>query len=655
MSDRHLNPVPDKPPKGADDALEAGLELRDQTPEELAATLSLLHDISPADPTKRPPVPIAESLPGWPYADNILAPAGYEYRTDGIGQMVHPAKLDSNGKPAKDENKQVILDRSKPPKWTVSRPQLIAYVERSRDIHTGSEVLTVAWFRDGTWHDRPIPREVLRDTRRIVKTLAAFGVDVTSETASGLVAWLALCESVNLDTIPVSLVSSAMGWQDDRLECFLLGDQQIGGTTPVHYRGADTGGEALAEGFRARGTLEGWLEAITPIQHHDPVLLSLYVSLSAPLLAILDAPSFVLDLSGPTSRGKTSTLQVAGSAWGQPDPSRDPSVVGTWDATPVHIERTAGALGSLPVLLDDTARARKREDPPAVVYTITQGVGRGRGSIAGTARSARWRTVALSTGETPLRSFGTAGGRTARCMTLWGPPWGTGPDVGHRVRSVVRSVHAHYGHAGRAVVEYLHAHRESWPALREIYRRTRDKFVALAASPEAQRQAEYVAVVAVAMEVTHLALEMPWATPHGMLDRMWPLLSEEVEDAHGAVTALASVYSWASINQDSFWSIYGTAAADGQPITQRQPAGGWIGRWDRDTQSGWTEILVSPLFLRRHLVEMGYDYEATLRAWKDSEWVSGNPGHATRLVRLAGERARLIAIQRKAFEENDIL
>lgn len=647
----HLKPVP----KGADDALQAGMPLREQTPEEVEATLQHCADISPADPEKRPPVPIAESLPGWPYAENILAPAGYEYRRDGIGQLLHPPKLDNAGNPVKDDKKKIVLDRSKPPVWTLKRRQHIALVARARDIHTGHEVLTVAWFRDGKWHDQGIPRENLRDSRRIVKTLAALGIDVTSDTASDLVEWLASCESVNLDTIPVTQVSSAMGWQDEELTTFLLGDLQIGGPTPIRYRGSDTGGEALAEGFRPKGTLEGWLAAVEPIREHDPVLMAFYVALAPPLLAILDAPSFVLDLSGPTSRGKTSTLQVAGSIWGQPDPSRDPSVVGTWDATPVHIERTAAALGSLPVLLDDTARARQREDPPRVVYTVTQGVGRGRGSVGGTARSARWRTVALSTGETPLRSYGTAGGRTARCMTLWGPPWGSGTGVGARVRSVVRGVHAHYGHAGRVVVEWLQRQRECWPGLREQYRLARDRFLGLSQSPEAQRQAEYVGVVAVAMSVAHLALDLPWPEPHAMLDRMWPGLAEEVEDAHGAVSALRAVYSWACAQQDSFWSLYGSATADGEPVKRNQPSGGWLGRWDRDSSDTWSELAIVPHQLRRHLVELGFDYEATLRCWLDNGWMAASIGHRTSLIRLDGVRARVFCIRRESFEENHIL
>lgn len=645
MTDRHLNPVPDppKPPKAADDALQAGLDLREQSPEEVEATLARCHEIAPGDPSKRPPIPIAESLPGWPYSEAILAPPGYEYRLDGIGQLLHPPMLDNAGKPVKDESKQIVRDKSKPPEWVVTRRQLIALTGRARNLHSGQEVMTVVFRRDNVWREHSIPRANLRDSRAIVKTLAPLGVEVTSEDAKHLVLWLAACESVNVDTIEVTTVSSMMGWQDDALTTFLWGRECLG-EKAIHYLGADSGGDSLAEAFHAKGSLEGWQQAVAPVVDHPHVLMALYVALAAPLLAILDAPAFVLDLCGPTSRGKTSGLHVAGSVWGQPDAGRDPSAVRTWDLTVIGAERTCAALGTLPLMLDDTSRARPG-DVATVVYMATQGQGRTRGTPDGTARVGRWRLPMVSTGEAPLRSFGTAGGRTARTMTLWGQPW-VGVHVGPVVRAVVAGMRANYGWAGPAVVRWLLAHPECWAGLREQYRLTRDHFVALAQGPTEERLSEYLACVDVAISVADLVQVVPWQRPDGLLDHLWPVLAQEVQDAHGAEEALAAVYGIAVAQRDSYWSLT-------DEDKDHQPPQGWHGRWDRGVD--WKFLGILPQVLRRHLDDLGFSYEATVRAWLDKGWLEREGRNLTKHVRFASEKARLVHIHRAALIEVGVI
>lgn len=633
-----MNPVPDKPPKAADDALEAGLEIREQTPEEIEQTLALCAEIGPSDPTKRPPVPIAESLAGWPYNPAILAPQGYEYRADGIGQLLHPPMLDNAGKPVKDESRQIVRDKSKPPEWVVSRRQPIAIVGRSRNLHSGQEVMTVAFRRDNTWRDYPIPRAALRDSRSIVKTLAPLGVEVTSEDSKGLVAWLSACEMVNLGVIEVTTVSNQMGWQDEALTTFLWGREAIG-EQKIQYLGADGGGEGLADAFRARGTLAEWQQAVAPVAEHPHVLMALYVSLCAPFLAILDAPAWVLDLCGPTSRGKTSALHVAASVWGQPDPGRDPSACRTWDLTVIGAERTCAALGTLPLMLDDTSRARPN-DIATVVYTAAQGQGRTRGTPDGTARVGRWRLPMISTGEAPLRSFGTAGGRTARTMTLWGQPW-RGGAVGGVVRSVVAGMRAHHGHAGPALLRYLLDKRDTWPGLREMYRLARDRWVALAPGPTAERLAEYVACVDVCIHVVDQAALVPWQLPVGLLESLWSTLAAEVHDAHGAEEALAAVYGIAVAQRVSYWSLVGD--------DKIQPHGGWLGRWDRTED--WKFVGFLPQTLRKHLEDLGYPYDATVRAWADKGWLERDGKNMTRHVRFGDFKARLVYVKRSAFDE----
>jgi uncharacterized protein (DUF927 family) len=131
------------------------------------------------------------------------------------------------------------------------------------------------------------------------------------------------------------------------------------------------------------GTWEGWLAAVEAARPFPVVWLPLYAALVPPLMRFLPTlPNFILDLCGSTSQGKTTSLRLAASAWGSPD-ERDGGLVRSWDNTRVWIERTAAFLGHLPLLLDDTKRARRAEDVGKTCTTSPTASG------AGGARSTR--------------------------------------------------------------------------------------------------------------------------------------------------------------------------------------------------------------------------------------------------------------------------
>lgn len=132
----------------------------------------------------------------------------------------------------------------------------------------------------------------------------------------------------------------------------------------------------------------------------------------------------------------------------------------SWDVTRVWIERASGVLSGLPLLLDDTKRARKPQLVAQTLYDVASGRGRGRGSIKGTRRSGNWRTVLLSTGEQPAVNFSEDGGTRGRVLTLWGPPFGRADDkTAALVGRLDLAVRQNYGHAGPRFIQFIMAHR----------------------------------------------------------------------------------------------------------------------------------------------------------------------------------------------------
>jgi uncharacterized protein (DUF927 family) len=230
------------------------------------------------------------------------------------------------------------------------------------------------------------------------------------------------------------------------------------------------------------------------------------------MLMVLATPNIVVSDSGPTTGGKTVKLRVAGSVWGCPDETSSSTVIFTWDGTPVWRERAPSTLGSLPLILDDTMRARRPQDVEQMIYDASQGRGRGRGSPKGLAAQGAWRTAVMSSGERPLSTFTQAGGTHARVLESWATsPFGAkNKGMGALVRKLNREIKRNYGHAGPLFVKHLMKNRKVWPEWRKTYRKYVKEYEEKAGDNAlAGRLADHFATIRPTAELVHAALELP--------------------------------------------------------------------------------------------------------------------------------------------------
>jgi uncharacterized protein (DUF927 family) len=98
-------------------------------------------------------------------------------------------------------------------------------------------------------------------------------------------------------------------------------------------------------------------------------------------------------------------LRVAASVWGYPADDDDEGYIYSWDSTKVWVERAAGFLHSVPLILDETKRVKNKQHVADVLYDFCSGKGRGRGTLQGIDKVNSWNTVLLSTGEQRLTVF----------------------------------------------------------------------------------------------------------------------------------------------------------------------------------------------------------------------------------------------------------
>lgn len=517
---------------------------------------------------------------------------------------------------------------------------------RVQGIEDCRHQLQIAWLDDGIWHEHIAEREEIMNATKLVG-LSAFGLPVNSGNARAVMEYLARYEHVNRAYLPTRHVATRLGWHEEEQQpVYLWGHQAIGkATLEFQPDRGNTGDMQLADTLTSAGTLDGWIQAIAPMQHHARALLGVYAALTAPILKLLSVPSFFVNWHCRTSLGKTTTLLAAASTTGKPDGPN--GLLQSWNTTAVNIERLCTVSNDVPVLLDDSKSADRRA-VGAMLYKAASGVGKGRGNTIGRARVGSWRTVILSTGEGRITEFTADGGARGRVLEVGGLPFGSDRQ-GDLALQITAGVRRHYGHALPTLVRYLLAHRDSSTAWIRLYERIRRQ-LARGRSNVADRLATYFAAIRVSGVLFHRACReagqpLLWHVP--TFEDIWLEIAGNSVDADADVRALQHVLSWARSNEESFFGRH-QMNRDGGPQAPRM---GWAGRWQLGAD--WEELAFLPSVLKDVLAQGEFhDHEAIKRAWLERGWRRvDSEGRDPQIRWKADEhdRVRLVVLRREAF------
>jgi putative DNA primase/helicase len=579
---------------------------------------------------------IKRVLPDFPTDAALHMPPGHELDERGVYRLSYKARGDGI---------EEVRDQ------IAHAPLVIS--ARTSDIHDNTESATLLYRRGNEWKELAVSRTTIATAREITAT-AASGVPVNSNNASKVVGYLSEFESYNLDRLPHRRTAKQLGWLGDSgKDGFLAGGELIGGEN-LEFRGSDQGDEQIAAGFGQQGTHKEWYAAVEKLAAYPRVYLGIYGSLAPPVLAIVGAPNFIIDWSNPTSTGKTTTLKVAASCWGSSDERSPAKVLYSWDATRVWTERAAAVLNCLPLILDESKRARNQRAVAQTLYDIANGSGRGRGTPRGLARAGAWTTVLLSTGEAPVTSFTEDGGTRARAISLWGPPFGGADEAtGKLVGTIRAAVDANYGHAGPMLVEHLIENRASWGEYRDEYRKLKADYAKVAGDdPVLGRLGEYFAALALTATLAEEAKAIPvFKDP---IVKLWDVLRASGADADRAKVALEMVTSWMFSHQHEF---YGRHRED-QTAEAIPPSAGWAGRWEKGED--WESVMFLPDCLKKVLTKLDFpDPESIVRSWRDRGWleVGNDRKRTTQKKKFLGSATWMVVIRRGAFDvdgESDV-
>lgn len=340
---------------------------------------------------------------------NLRQPGGWIYSEKGISHI--------------DEKRMI-------PSMVCRTPVILT--QRLKSLETGEEKIEIAFKRDGKWQTAIFPRSTIF-TSRSITVLADLGCTVTSENAKMLVRFLEALEAENIDIITRADSTSTFGWQTRGR--FLPGH----GNDIVLDIEQSLKGWAAA--YHASGTLEKWIQNMSPHRERDKFRFILASSFAPPLLRIIQQRNMLVYNWGGSKGGKTAALKAALSAWGEPE-----RLMVNFNATQVALERMAGFFCDLPLGIDERQLAGQKQDRlESIVYMLGSGTGRARGSKGGGLQALNtWRTIAIATGEEPLSTETTKTGVSTRVLEIYGGPF----DDEKSASMMHQQAASDYGHAG---------------------------------------------------------------------------------------------------------------------------------------------------------------------------------------------------------------
>lgn len=479
---------------------------------------------------------------------------------------------------------------------------------RLKSIETGEEKIEITFKRDDKWHAATYPRSMIFQSRSVT-ALADLGCTVTSENAKQLVRFLEALEAENIDILDVRESTSSFGWQSRNR--FL----------PGHPGGLvldiDPSLQSWANAYTQQGSMQEWIKQMSPHRARYKFRFILAASFTAPLLKVLRQRIFFVYNWGGSKGGKTAALKAALSAWGDPE-----RLMVNFNATQVALERMAGFFCDLPLGIDERQLAgSKQEQLEKIVYMLSSGTGRARGSKTGGLQQMQtWRTVCLATGEEPIGQNTSMTGVNTRMIEVIGGPFDNEADASEMHQKSAQNC----GWAGPLFVGYiLHVGDDA------IIKEYESILNRLKAETEGA-------------STSHLASVAAVATADAMIGRLF-FQGESSAETEEAIRMAKSILSDISANE--LPDVNENAV---------QYIADWIrmnsDAFDGDGRVRYGSIVedvahVYPTALREALEKAGFSYRKTMKYLSDEGIIQmDKDGKNTILKRVQGKPVRIIAI-----------
>lgn len=497
----------------------------------------------------------------------------------------------------------------------------------------GEQSIQLSWTDRGKTISRIVGRDIAKRGRELVKTLGSAGLPAIEGDARVLERWLAEFEAANPAAIPHEKLARNLGWQPDGT---FVSSPDSGIKLEVRYDEQRVPSQA----FGMAGTFEDWRAAMALLEPYTVPRIVNAASLAAPLLRPLGIPSFTVDVSSRSTKGKTTALQCGCSVWA--NPSENAAAISNWRGTAFAIEKRFNLVRGLPTFLDETMAVSDEGIIDYVLYQLPMNQGKDRSG--GYAGALPWETILLSSGERTALSYTRNQGAAARTLCTSEAPFGD--DGAEVAREVHDAVFANYGHAGPRFAELIRKGLAR-DGGRDRLKARHKELAALFRGDNAMtgRRAPMVAVLALAEAMACKAGILPYE-PLSMETWAQTFTASNATDNQPEM-AMDVVREYIAAHSFELWP---SRAPDDRP-----PLRGWLGAVKVNSEG--TFIAIMPERLRTILSDAGYSLDAVLGGWVSAGYLSSavDRGKTTyRIVtRFDGRTARCFQFTPQALTLND--
>lgn len=330
-----------------------------------------------------------------------------------------------------------ILMRSKD---TLVCTHPILPTERLINIDTNVEKVKLAFYKDKKWQSVIAERNTLASKNKILQ-LANTGIEVNENNAKELITYISELISINSETIPFNQAVTHLGWVEDNNFVPYIKDYKFDG---------DRSFESIYKDITEKGDYELWKEKIIELRQSSETLHFIIASsFASVLIEKLHINPFIVHLWGKSGTGKSVSLMVAMSIWGNPKIGH---LVKNLNSTSVGFERLSAFLNNIPFACDELQAIKsKYTNFNELIYTLTQGEGKSRGTVdGGIAEQLKWSCAFLTNGEEPITSESSKEGVKNRVIEIE-----ENEPLIENGNEVVNFLVQNYGFAGKEFIENL--------------------------------------------------------------------------------------------------------------------------------------------------------------------------------------------------------
>lgn len=352
-------------------------------------------------------------------------------------------------------------------------------VERLINVDTNIEKVKLAFYKDKMWQSVIAERNTLASKNKILQ-LANTGIEVNENNAKDMITYIADLIAINYETIPCNKAVTHLGWIEDGFIPF-VDDFKFDG---------DRSFEGIYKDVNCKGDYESWKKKMQDLRQESETLhFMIATAFASTLIEILHINPFIVHLWGKSGTGKTVALMIAMSVWGNPKIGH---LVKNLNSTSVGLERLSAFLNNIPFACDELQAIKsKYTNFNELIYSLTQGEGKSRGTIdGGIQEQLKWNCAFLTTGEEPITSDTSKEGVKNRVIEIE-----ENEALVENGKEIVNFLIENYGFAGKEFIENL-------PDTEDLQRRHVQIFDELEkVNPSTGKQTNAIATILLADEI----------------------------------------------------------------------------------------------------------------------------------------------------------